>query len=97
MQWRIQDFLDVGAPTLRGEGGANIRFCQIFLKTAWNWNNLNAEGGGRSSRPLYIRQCNAYFHSEITCRSGRFITQFNMAWQINFHCIQNLSLHGLLQ
>ena len=30
-------------------GGANIRFCQNFPKTAWNWKNLDG-GGGR--RPL---------------------------------------------
>ena len=36
-----------GVPTLGGEG-ANIRFCQIFPKTAWNWKNLDprGEGGG---------------------------------------------------
>ena len=33
MQWRIQDFPEEGGPTLQG-GGANIRFCQIFPKTA---------------------------------------------------------------
>ena len=33
-QWRIQDFPEVGAPTL---GGANIRFWQILPKTAWNF------------------------------------------------------------
>ena len=26
-------------------GGANIRFCQIFQKTAWNWKNLDPQGG----------------------------------------------------
>ena len=31
-QWRIQDFPEEGAPT--AQGGANIRFCQIFPKTA---------------------------------------------------------------
>ena len=31
-QWRIQDFPQVGAPTLGGGGGANIRFCQNFPK-----------------------------------------------------------------
>ena len=31
-QWRIQDFPEEGAPTLKG--GANIRFCQNFPKTA---------------------------------------------------------------
>ena len=39
-----------GAPTLQGSGGANIRFYQIFRKTAWNWKNL--DWGGRPSHPL---------------------------------------------
>ena len=39
LQWRIQDFPEEGAPT--PQGGANIRFCQIFPKTAWNWKNLD--------------------------------------------------------
>ena len=40
VQWRIQDFPKMGAPTL---GGTNIRFCQIFPKTAWNWKNLDPQ------------------------------------------------------
>ena len=28
-----------GVPIPRKGGGANIRFCQIFPKTAWNWKN----------------------------------------------------------
>ena len=30
-------------------GGANFRFCQIFLKTAWNQKNLGAQ---REAHPL---------------------------------------------
>ena len=30
-------------------GGANIRFCHIFPKTAWNWKNLGPRGRGRAS------------------------------------------------
>ena len=41
-QWRIQDYSEVGAPTLRGV--ANIQFCQNFPKTAWNWKNLDPQG-----------------------------------------------------
>ena len=42
---RIQDFLQEGAPTLRG--GINIWFCQNFRKTAWNGEkNLAIRGGG---------------------------------------------------
>ena len=32
-------------------GGANIRFCQIFPKTAWNRKNLGAWGGGGRAPP----------------------------------------------
>ena len=28
-------------------GGANIRFCQNFPITVWNWKNLDPRGGGR--------------------------------------------------
>ena len=44
-QWRIQDFPQVGAWTLwGGGGGVNTQFC-ILPKTAWNWKNLDAQGG----------------------------------------------------
>ena len=33
-------------------GGANIRFCQIFTKTAWNWKNLDRRVGGRGHASL---------------------------------------------
>ena len=51
-QRRIQDFPRGGA---NSPGGANIRFCQIFPKTAWNRKNWGARGGGggeRGARPL---------------------------------------------
>ena len=34
-----------GGAQLSGEG--NIRFCQISLKTVWNWKNLDPEGARR--------------------------------------------------
>ena len=34
-------------------GGANIRFCQIFPKTAWNWKNLDPRGGGGTCPKFY--------------------------------------------
>ena len=33
-QWRVEDFPELGAPTLGGGRGTNIRFCQIFPQTA---------------------------------------------------------------
>ena len=35
-------------------GGANIRFCQIFPKTAWNWKNLDPRGGGARPKFYYV-------------------------------------------
>ena len=34
-----------------GGGGANIWFCQIFQKNAWNQKNLGAQEGGGASLP----------------------------------------------
>ena len=48
-QWLIQDFPEEEAPTPRGV--ANIRFCQILPKTAWNWKKLDPQGGACPSRP----------------------------------------------
>ena len=49
LQWRIQDFPEEGAPT--PQGGANIRICRFFPKTAWNWKNLDPQGGRASPAP----------------------------------------------
>ena len=46
---------DPGFPRGRGAkspGGADIRFCQIFPKTAWNWKNLDPQGGASVAPPL---------------------------------------------
>ena len=43
-QWRIQDF-PKGGGVNPPRGGVNTQFCQILPKTAWNWKNLDAEGG----------------------------------------------------
>ena len=47
LQWRIQDVPEEVPP-----GGANIQFCQNFLKTPWNQKNLYALGGGVACVPL---------------------------------------------
>ena len=42
LQWRIQDFPKVEAPTLGRGGGANIQFLpNLPPKTARNWKNLD--------------------------------------------------------
>ena len=48
-----------GSANSPGGGGVyNIRFCQNFPKTAWNWKNLGPKGGEHPSRPL--RSATAY-------------------------------------
>ena len=42
LQWRIQDFLEKGASTIKG--GANQLFCLIFPKTAWKWKQFGPRG-----------------------------------------------------
>ena len=52
LQWRTQDFPEMGAPTLGGGGSfANILFCQNFAKkTAWNWKKFGPHVGGGGTR-----------------------------------------------
>ena len=63
-QLRIQDFPEEGMPTV--QGGANIRFCQIFPKTAWNWKNLDPQGG-RVSKMLLSRSTTGYRYIRFYC------------------------------
>ena len=52
IQWRIQDFSEVGAPTLgRGVGGASIRFCQIFPKNCMKLKEFGPPGDTCPSHP----------------------------------------------
>ena len=44
-----------GRQLSRGKGGRNIRYCQIFPKTAWNWKNLDPEGGVYADPPLQLK------------------------------------------
>ena len=54
-----------GAWTLQG-GGVNTQFCRILPKTAWNWKNLDAKGGGvRPSRPPLDPPLNDYIFYDI--------------------------------
>ena len=53
LQWRIQDFPEEGAPTLK-----EVIIWPISPKTAWNWKNLDSQGGVpgaplRSANGLY--------------------------------------------
>ena len=53
-KWQCWPVADPGFPRGGGAnspgGSANIRFCHIFPKTAWNWKNLG-RGGARPSCP----------------------------------------------
>ena len=50
MQWRIQDFPEVGAPTLRG--GTNIHFAK-FSQKLHGIERILTPGGARPSRPRW--------------------------------------------
>ena len=61
MQWRIQDFPEVGALTFRGRQHTILP--KFPKKTAWNWKNLDPKGGGMHPLcPLGSTnsQCNAW-------------------------------------
>ena len=63
-------------------GGANIRFCQIFPKTAWIWKNLDPQGG-RASKILLCRSATdkaLYFILLSALRSTVFFVTFK-EWQ----------------
>ena len=49
-QWRIQDFPKGGREPSKG-GAWTHNFAQFSKKTAWNWKNLDAEGGGGACVP----------------------------------------------
>ena len=53
-------FLQGGGANSPGEGGSNIRFCQIFPKTAWNWKNLDPPGGGARVPRTPLRSATAF-------------------------------------
>ena len=60
-QWRIQDFPEEGAPTLK-----EAIIWPFFPKTAWNWKNLDPQGGARPWRPpldppMYTSDGNVFF------------------------------------
>ena len=54
LQWRDPGFPRGGGANSPGGGGANIRFCQNFPKTAWNWKNLDPQGGGARPKFYYV-------------------------------------------
>ena len=58
-QWRIQDFPEVGAPTLQ-------EFCPNFPKTAWNWNNLGLQKFHYVDPPLEACENVAIVHVLLT-------------------------------
>ena len=53
-QWRKDPGFPRGGGANSPLGGANIRFCQIFPKTAWNWKNLDPRGGGARPKFYYV-------------------------------------------
>ena len=55
-QWRIQDIPEEGVPT--PQGGANIRFCQIFPKNCMKFKEFGCPGG-RASLASPLRSATA--------------------------------------
>ena len=69
LQWWIQNFTEEGRQPFKWVGGvgANIRLCQFFPKTAWNWKNLDPWG---ASKILLCRSVTALLierSCEISC------------------------------
>ena len=87
-QKSMSSVADLGCPrgggaNSPGGGGANIRFCQNFSKTAWNWKNLDPKGGARPKfyyvdPPLVILTTNFMPNKQKvkTCRKS-------MRWLVN--------------
>ena len=92
LQWWIQDFPEEGAPTPRG--GANIRFCHIFPKTAWNWKNLGP-GGRIPCTPLRSATASPkkeklYINFHILLLEIKFLNEFE-----NIQCYAALHMAHL--
>ena len=54
LQWRIQDFIEVGAPTSK-----NLLFCIFFAENCMKWKNLDPRGasyGAPLDPPMFYRQ-----------------------------------------
>ena len=66
-------------------GGANIWFCQIFPKTAWNWKNLDPGGPRplRSATGITVR----VFFSLCTCKCVWFALHHLRCQPINTYSI----------
>ena len=81
-----------------------MQFCQILPKTAWNWKNLDAEGGGgrasltpplRSATDLWSRLANGDCASRMTPVHST-TWDYNKLCSQNPHSETNTSNHGLL-
>ena len=70
-------------------GGANIRFCQIFPKTAWNWKNLDRGG---ASKILLCRSATALYILKTSISGSRRIYWHTFSHRTVFFKIQILSL-----
>ena len=86
--------------------GANVRFCQNFPKTAWNWKNLGPQGGRASLAPplrsatVYVpRSVIEFFRNTQSWQCWYFCTTSNRnklgmvtSW-INVYAILHLSCY----
>ena len=66
MQWRIQDFPEVGTPTPNVDV-KSYYLANFFPKTAWNWKSLYPEGACVPGAPL--RSVNVIWKTYFMCFS----------------------------
>ena len=83
IQFEILPVADPGFPRGGGanspRGAANIRFCQKFPKTAWNWKNFGPRGGG-ASKILLCRSATDFFPGTKQIIRLKFF----FLWEIQF-------------
>ena len=87
-QWRIQNFLEEGAPTIK-VGAPNYYFTQICPKTAWKWQNLDRGVHvpcAPPSDPLMLLPCRHFRYQTSSYRFTRFClwTKFHRMVELNY-------------
>ena len=77
-------------------GGANIRFCQIFPKTAWNWKNLDRGASpldpplliGLQRKFIVVKVCQSHHQNLTWCQL--WLSLWRAKWRCNHFSRQNV-------
>ena len=79
-------------------GGTNLRFCQIFQKTAIKWENFGPQGGGSYRRapllldlPLHSSKINFKYHRSLAKNMAQRNLNFALVILETFHCFKILT------